>query len=250
VGYLDSMMSRLLLFLGLSVLMGCASEKRMGESRVQFRRYSKGVHVQHHRDHTPNPARAQQSPAAVDKQAAFQSSPIEGELSAEVNWADAMDQRRGGLSASANNEGPLILATEVADNVSHRSSHPLEKAKRRSAIALTDSRILPDPVHGRHPNAVPGFLLSLGWILGLLAEGAITYLQVPISGAAIGLGILASIFGYFLSRKSFRMSREHPDLYPRFKLSRASRWIAASIFAPVALYVALVIVVVLLLGGL
>ena len=50
---------RTLLFslLGSILLMGCAAEKRLGESRIEARRYSRGVHVQHHRSHHPSPTK-------------------------------------------------------------------------------------------------------------------------------------------------------------------------------------------------
>ena len=63
------------------------------------------------------------------------------------------------------------------------------------------------------------------------------------------LGVLASIIGYILSRRAYRLSLEHPDRYPRYRLSRAARFVSFGFLAPIALYVAIVLLVLLLLGG-
>ena len=51
------MYQRLLFLLSAVLLFGCATEQRLGESRIQSRRYSKGFHVQHHREAKPAPQR-------------------------------------------------------------------------------------------------------------------------------------------------------------------------------------------------
>ena len=78
---------------------------------------------------------------------------------------------------------------------------------------------------------------------------AVSYLEMPFSGVPIALGALASIVGYILSRKAYRLSLEHPELYPRYRLSRAARFVSFGFLAPIALYVAIVLLLVLLLGG-
>jgi len=48
------MYQRLLFLLSAVLLFGCATEQRLGEARIQSRRYSKGFHVQHHREAKPS----------------------------------------------------------------------------------------------------------------------------------------------------------------------------------------------------
>ena len=115
---------------------------------------------------------------------------------------------------------------------------------------LLETEALPKPVDGYHPNAVPGFILSLGWAVGIIGEFAVQYLQMPLSGVAIAMGILASIAGYVLSRKAYRASLAHPELYPRYRLPRAARFVSIGFLAPIALYVALVLLFFLFVGGL
>ena len=61
-------------------------------------------------------------------------------------------------------------------------------------------------------------------------------------------GLIASIAGFILSRKAYRASLEHPDLYPRYRLSKAGRILSFAPLAPIALYVGIVLLVVLVLG--
>ena len=114
---------------------------------------------------------------------------------------------------------------------------------------LLETEALPEPIDGYHPKAVPGFILSLGWALGIVGELAVQYLQMPLSGVAIALGILASIAGYALSRKAYRASLAHPELYPRYRLPRAARFVSIGFLAPIVLYVGLVLLVLLFVGG-
>ena len=245
------MLYRALMFLGLVVLAGCASEKRMGESRIQARRHTKGIHIQHHRDHVTSQNSSGRSEEMhevknPDRPLSAVTPPI-GQHEASWDWA--VQKERHGFSGPPVQQAVRILQ-EVKQVTKPDESPVSVVGDGQSTIVRTQSETLPEHVDGRHPNAVPGFILSLGWFLGLVAEGAITYLQIPLSGLAFALGFAASIVGYFLSRKSFRMSREHPELYPRFKLSRAARWVSAAVFAPVALYAALLVILLLVLGGL
>lgn len=113
--------------------------------------------------------------------------------------------------------------------------------------ALTPA--LPEPVAGRHPDAVPGFILSMGWFLGSIGTTVLESLGVPSPGFALGLGLLASLIGYFLSRKAYRMSKEHPERYPRKGLAGAGRWLAAGPLLGLLAYLAVVIVFLLLFAA-
>lgn len=245
------MLYRALMFLGLVVLAGCAAEKRMGESRIQARRHTKGIHIQHHRDHVTSQngsGRFEEMHEVKNPDRILSTlTPPTGQN--EASWDVAVQKERHGFSAPS-----LAHEVQMLQEVKHDTKLDEPSVSvvgdGQSTIVRTQSETLPEPIDGRHPNAVPGFILSLGWFLGLVAEGAITYLQIPLSGLAFALGFAASIAGYFLSRRSFRMSREHPELYPRFKLSRAARWVSAAVFAPVALYMALLVILLLVLGGL
>ena len=248
--YLDRMLYRFMMLLGLVLLAGCASEKRMGESRIQARRHTKGIHIQHHREPVSLQSRfvraeEERVTSSPDAPMVALSTPEDQALASE-DWP-VQTERRGFSVLPVEQKTPQQLEVRKAKLKPRPSS---DVSTGTSTIVRAQFETLPDPVDGRHPNAVPGFVLSLGWLLGIVAEGAITYLQIPLSGLAFALGFAASIVGYFLSRKSFRMSREHPELYPRFKLSRAARWVSAAVFAPVALYAALLVILLLLLGGL
>jgi len=148
-----------------------------------------------------------------------------------------------GLSASTP-DAPVRMRMESIEVL------PVSEVPNGTRAFLLSSEELPDPVAGRHPNAVPGFILSLGWALGIIGEAVVNYLGMPISGFPIALGIAASIAGYILSRKAYNVSLEHPELYPRYRLARAARFVSFSFLAPVLLYVGIVLIVLLAIGGL
>lgn len=139
-----------------------------------------------------------------------------------------------------------IHAPSAMRAMARRSRMEVPQPKRP---VLLETEALPEPIDGYHPNAVPGFILSLGWALGIVGELAVQYLQMPLSGVAIALGILASIAGYALSRKAYRASLAHPELYPRYRLPRAARFVSIGFLAPIVLYVGLVLLVLLFVGG-
>lgn len=234
------MFPRLLFLLSAILLFGCATEQRLGESRIQSRRYSKGFHVRHHRDvKVPPQGRADAAIEATGP--AVQNEPSKTDrfvMEFAMDWVETLE--RTGLSAPSLPEAKRMafLEPRMPKGIDHRTR-----------IELLATEELPAPIAGRHPESVPGFILSLGWALGLVGEAAVSYLEMPFSGVPIGLGALASIVGYILSRKAYRLSLEHPELYPRYRLSRAARFVSFGFLAPIALYVAIVLLLVLLLGG-
>ena len=234
------MFPRLLFLLSAVFLFGCATEQRLGESRIQTRRYSNGFHIQHHRD--VKVTRSGLAAAAVEAQEqSVQPEPwtidrfvMESAMDLVETW------ERTGLSAPSIPEAKrmALLEPRMPKGFNHRTR-----------IELLATEELPEPIAGRHPESVPGFILSLGWALGLVGEAAVSYLEMPFSGVPIALGAVASIVGYILSRKAYRLSLKHPELYPRYRLSRAARFVSFGFLAPIALYVAIVLLLVLLLGG-
>ena len=240
------MRNNLLFLFGSILLLGCAAENRLGESRIEARRYSRGYHVQQHRSHHPIPPKA-------DK----------GRRS-RLEWPMVMPSESGAVA--------LQSGSQVSAVAGHPADTPCQSADTRLRIhapsamramarrsrmevpqpkrpVLLETEALPEPIDGYHPNAVPGFILSLGWALGIVGELAVQYLQMPLSGVAIALGILASIAGYALSRKAYRASLAHPELYPRYRLPRAARFVSIGFLAPIVLYVGLVLLVLLFVGG-
>ena len=231
------------------LLVGCSAEQRLGESQVQKRRYSKGYHVQHHRG-----PKAQQNGGASEasvhpeiQQGAVAPMGIGHDQPTAV-W---LPDEKAGMSNTPDQVEvtPVQLAAEREAAQVHQEPREKEPSSPMHGPVYAVSETLPDPVDGRHPSSVPGFILSLGWAIGIAGEGAVQYLGIPLAGVPIALGLVATVFGYFLSGKAFRKSLEHPELYPRFKLSRAARWVALALFAPVALYLALVVLILIVLGG-
>jgi len=237
------MLNRLALFLSAVVLIGCATEQRLGESRIQSRRYTKGVYVQHHRDVRQQPAsQVAFAPAGGEKDASV--SPVvefEPAQISEILTIEAAEST--GLS------GPAWPSNSRTGLVSVRPKSPIEIPQLARPV-LVSSKELPSPIVGRHPNAVPGFILSLGWALGIIGEVAVNQLGMPISGFPVLLGLVASVIGYVTSRRAYRTSLDHPELYPRFGLARAARFVAIGFLAPIALYIALALIVIIALGGL
>lgn len=138
------------------------------------------------------------------------------------------------------------VAPSAMRAMARRSRMEVPQPKRP---VLLETEALPEPINGYHPNAVPGFILSMGWAMGIIGELAVQYLQMPFTGVAIALGILASIAGYALSRKAYRASLAHPELYPRYRLPRAARFVSIGFLAPIVLYVGLVLLIFLFVGG-
>ena len=237
------MLNRLALLLSAVVLSSCATEQRLGESRIQSRRYAKGVYVQHHRD-----VRQQQAsevtiaPAGREKgtplsfTTELEPAEIEGVLMIE-------SAEKTGLA------GPTWPTNSRAGLVSMKPKL-IGEIPQLTRPVLVSSEELPPPITGRHPNAIPGFILSLGWALGIIGEVAVNQLDMPISGFPVLLGLVASVIGYLVSRRVYRASLEHPELYPRFGLARAARFVAIGFMAPIALYIALALIVIIALGGL
>lgn len=249
------MMSRWQFLICALFLVGCAQEKRLGESFIESRRYSRGWHVNAHRNapsHAPENAsgNAPKSALAVSDRSSSAgafvalSSVDAEEVAMEVarrdqpEWAllnfKPVDQKAAGPT--------------VPQRMLPKSATPYARAL--SPAVLLTSEVLPEPIAGRHPDSVPGFVLALGWFFGIVGEVAVNYLGMPLTGVSVILGILASVGGYVLSRKAYRASLEHPDLYPRYRLARAGRIVAIGPLLPIAIYAAIVVVFVLLLSAL
>ena len=234
------MRTLLLSLMGSILLLGCSAEKRLGESRIEARRYARGFHVQHHRSHHAPFQHKVETRSLGPERAASATHDVEVMAS---HW-DAPELTLASLHSG---EGEARIS----------SLSPLRRLPRRTRFevpqskqpVLLETEALPEPIDGYHPNAVPGFILSLGWALGIIGEFAVQYLQMPLSGVAIALGILTSIAGYVLSRKAYRASLAHPELYPRYRLPRAARFVSIGFLAPIALYVALALLIVLIVGG-
>ena len=231
------MMSRWLPVFCVLFLCGCASEKRLGESFIESRRYSRGWHVNVQHD-APRPAAGLDKAASVEPLATRPITPAEVAPPTQVKWTVPPTEEEARSSREA----------EVAFPLKPRQG-PLPSAVTSPSVLRT-TEVLPEPIKGRHPASVPGFLLALGWFFGLIGEAAVSYLGMPISGVPFLAGFLASIAGYFVSRRAYRASLEHPELYPRYRLSRAGRIVSFAPLAPVVVYIGIVLILVLLLGGL
>ena len=123
-----------------------------------------------------------------------------------------------------------------------------EEQEPVARVASTLEADLPEPIIGRHPDAVPGFLLSLGWFYGAVGATALEYLLIPAVGFALFLGLVMSAIGYRISRRAYRTARSHPERYPRNGLPRAARWVAGAPLLAVGLWLALVFLFVVLSG--
>ena len=231
------MMSRWLPVFCVLFLCGCASEKRLGESFIESRRYSRGWHVnvQHN---APRPVTDFEKAEVAEALATQPVTTAEVAPPTQVKWtAPPMEQ-----------EARSSREAEVAFPLKRR--HITLPSAVTSPSVLRTTEVLPEPIEGRHPASVPGFLLALGWCFGLIGEAAVSYLGMPISGVPFLAGLLASIAGYFVSRRAYRASLEHPELYPRYRLSKAGRIVSFAPLAPVVVYIGIVLILVLLLGGL
>ncbi|MGB0510806.1 MAG: hypothetical protein ACPGGB_07770 [Flavobacteriales bacterium] len=243
---------RTLLFslLGSILLMGCAAEKRLGESRIEARRYSKGVHVQHHRSHHPSPTKKDEGhrsrwerPVIMPTEPQAIEFPVESRSELSVSAVTGHHPDTPGQPADTR------LRAHAPSSMRAMARRTQGQVPQPKQPVLLETEALPEPINGYHPNAVPGFILSMGWALGIIGELAIQYLQMPLSGVAIALGILASIAGYALSRRAYRASLAHPELYPRYRLPRAARFVSIGFLAPIVLYVGLVLLIFLFVGG-
>lgn len=248
--YLGAMRLPLSLLLALLILGGCASEKRLGEAKFQPRRHSRGVYVQQHAafktEKGDMPASSVHAPA--DLRSATDEGPepgvwtaLDGEaVHTEVAVVSLRRPDPPALAGSIGAEGrPRPLA--------RRPVHSVPPAGR-STVHLLEGEGVPPPIDGFHPNAVPGFVLSLGWIIGGVAAIALSTAAAPLAGLAFFVGCLASILGHFVSKRAFRMSRKHPELYPRFKLPRAARILSLLWLYAALVYIAVVLLVLLLLA--
>ena len=231
------------------ILMGCASEKRLGESRIQPRRYSKGLHVQHHKEAKASPvvdAACWDGEGHSNAPQARSAPSLSDEAPPEDTWASA---ENGGVELASNTS-----SSEVSSVVAALSGMPSEHLERVQGPLLDpvpewsgwEAKELPDPIAGRHPDAVLGFVLSAGWVYGLFGAIALDYLAAfSLVGFAVALGFIFSILGYSLSRRAFRMSKANPDRYPRSGLASAGRWVAGTIIIAALLWLALVLFVLL-----
>lgn len=213
----------------LFVLSGCATEQRLGESRIQSRRYAKGFHVQHHRG--PQAAQPERT-AAVDRIPVVSVAPLETVVPLEQTGL-ATSPDRGAAQPIASPAPSLQRPSAEASGA--------EGVVEQMGPRLPQADGLPEPINGRHPDAVPGFILSLGWFLGGVGALALDYLLVASPGIAFALGLLASIMGLLLSRRAYRISKANPERYPRAGLAAVGRWVAVAFLAPIALYIGLVL---------
>ena len=237
-------------------LMGCSSEKRLGESRVEHRRYNAGWHV-----NVPNqgPAARPIPPAVTASMEDVTFDSDKGPTVPKVDWSGfrtRMIHTNTTLPERANAGQHATFTRKDPPGTTWASRTKEESLIQDISIeAVTvlegpaEGQGLPDAVYGRHPLAVPGFILSLGWLFGFIGALALEGLGTFNTAYPLALGFIASVAGYLVSRKSYRMSRSHPEQYPRGGLSRVARWLSVAFLAPIALYLVLIILFVFILGG-
>lgn len=211
--------------LSLLVLAGCASEKRLGEAKFQPRRYSRGVYVQQHS--SPKADKHQAPVTAVEGAAGMRAQ--DDALNQPETWA-ALDA--GGANAEVaaprswlSDSKALVRPPRAGERPLSMASVPIRSIPSgdHSRVLLLDEEPLPEPINGYHPNAVPGFVLSLGWFMGWVAAISLSPLSPQLASLALFFGCLASIVGHFLTKRAYRLSLRHPELYPRYKLPKAAR---------------------------
>ena len=236
-------------------LMGCSSGKRLGESSVEHRRYRAGWHV-----NIP-----EQGSRLMERHPEVTASMVDGVIPMDfdaaalvLDWEGShtpMHRPREGTrewtlprqsSASISSDAPGTTWASRLSQDAHLLGRVGEAGK--SGTASPEEQDLPEAIYGRHPGAVPGFILSLGWLFGFIGALALESLGMFNSAFPLALGFIASAAGYFISRKSYRMSKSHPEQYPRGGLSRVARWLSLAFLAPIALYIVLIILVILI-GG-
>lgn len=227
------------------LVQGCTSGKRLGEARMEQRRYSRGWHV--NVPHERRSVRVPTPPGQAGEINPVLTASVGGDvpLGDEGALSGEGQERLDGHALSTpdlGRKGAVLPEMECA-------TAPLTDGPPPDACAEPNpDGGLPEPIMGRHPDAVPGFLLSLGWLLGAIGATALEYLLIPAVGFALFLGVAMSVMGYRMSRKAYRMARSHPERYPRNGLSRAARWVAGAPLLAVGLWLALVILFVVLSG--
>ena len=224
---------------------GCSTGKRWGEARIEHRRYSKGWHV-----NVPHESKIGRTPSHANR--AEEVSPelsastkgddlIEMDVQQVSEWERPLIEQAASLR-SMEEEGSAFRKEVKPGDTSAEEQEPVAR------VASTVEADLPEPIMGRHPDAVPGFLLSLGWLYGAIGATALEYLLIPAVGFALFLGWVMSVIGYRMSRRAYRTARSHPERYPRNGLSRAARWVAGAPLLAVGLWLALVFLFVFLSG--
>ncbi|MBL6646046.1 MAG: hypothetical protein ISP55_06310 [Flavobacteriales bacterium] len=242
---------------------GCSSNKRLGESRVEARRYSKGWHVNNAgpssrdlKQHQAVPLEEPTVPApasvlveggsdvlaaaedmALTENQSMWSSPASSVFETGEDDGHGFFTEDGPLQAHSASPSSLALPDEVGRLFAPFNGSEPEMTGR------------PEPVAGRHPDAVLGFIMSLGWLMGLIASTVLDGLGVSNPGSAFGLGLLLSLAGYFLSRSAFRASKANPERYPRSGLSSSARWVAGFPVLLALVYLVVVVVVYVLFLG-
>ena len=85
----------------------------------------------------------------------------------------------------------------------------------------------------------PGLSCPSGGSCG--AAAILSPLSPQLASLALFFGCLASIVGHFLTKRAYRLSLRHPELYPRYKLPKAARivsllWVYISVMAAVLVF--------------
>ena len=239
---------------------GCSSNKRLGESRIEARRYSKGWHV-----NASSSSRGLKLHAVVpsDQPAVPQCRGVWAEEGRDV-WASAEDFVIPEDQNMSPPPGSSVLEEGVDDGhgffIEERIPHaslpsfpfPDESGGVSNPFDGSESETtgLPEPVAGRHPDAVLGFVMSLGWLFGLIASSALDLLNAANPGSAAAIGLLLSLGGYFLSRSAYRASKANPERYPRSGLASSARWVAGFPVLLGFIYLVVVVIVYVLILGL
>ena len=242
---------------------GCSTNKRLGESRIEARRYSKGWHV-----NSAGPtSRAVKPHAAVPREepaVSVHSSVLAKEGSDVLADADDVFFFEDHGASPAPGSSWLEAGVDEGEGYFFGDRHPHEQDAPLSPgpfpedgwgsfdpVDASEPRTsgLPEPVAGRHPDAVLGFVLSLGWLMGLLASTALEMLGANSPSSAFGVGLLLSLAGYFLSRSAYRTSRANPERYPRSGLSASARWVAGFPVVLGLIYLVVVVIVYIMILG-
>lgn len=232
------------------ILTGCAGGQRLGESAIEARRYSRGWHVNAPKSGPSAGRTAEAKHEAPIQEGEVRSTGVSGVNSLTFIPGDGdglVAVREAGLPPS-HPHVPLAAHSVIGQSTTTWAraegfgpAEPLVVPAEGPEAAAD----LPEPIQGRHPDAVPGFFLSLGWLIGSIGSNALGNLGVPNAGIAITLGLVASIIGFLISRNAHRVASAHPDRYPRRGLSRAARWVA---LAPILLALAWLALVVIIFG--
>ena len=244
---------------------GCTSGKRLGESRVEARRFSKGYHVNtsgnagalagavhaHHAGRLVSSEVGAENAWAVttdevvlaDAGAGVKEHPELWKLTMTESSVDRNAGESHGFWATEASAGSVMPHLNMREDISVGQPSRFVVPDHRSAGAL------PEAVAGRHPDAILGFVLSLGWVAGGIAAQVLGSLGVSNPAGALTLGFLMTVVGYFLSVRIHRISKAHPELYPRSGMSAAARWIAAFLILLPLLYLTVIVVAVLVFAS-